>query len=179
MSENKETIKKLESVNRQNKQNDDNAVRKSVVVQRKKELARTVSDLDDMLQGLHAGNDSRIKLYKVEAQEEEVLQGVLEKLQIQVKELLATNPELCTDNQMASLAAKIESTRRAILRIQLGGNTKKESGTIGNQTKGESFLLLSNWQKFKLALILSLPVIMTLTFGFLLIALVLGLIFGV
>ena len=39
MSENKETIKKLESVNRQNKQNDDNAVRKSVVVQRKKELS--------------------------------------------------------------------------------------------------------------------------------------------
>ena len=178
MSEEKELVKKLESVNLQNQRSDDKVVRRGVVAQRKKELARTVSDLDDMLQGLHAKNDFRIKRCKIEAEEEQVLQGILAKLQTQVKELLATNPEECSDNQMAALAAKIESTRRALLRIQLGNNPKEKSGSREHSSKSQTFLLLSSWQKIKLAFVLSLPVIMTLAFGFLLIALVLGLIFG-
>ena len=178
MSENTESVRKLESINRQNQDRDDKVVRKGVVAQRKKELARTVSDLDDMLQGLHAENDFRIKRCKVEAEEEQVLQGVLAELQVQVKELLATNPEACTDNQMASLAARIESTRRAILRIQLGKDSKVKSSQREDLAKDDRFLLLSGWQKFKLALILSLPLVMTLTFGFLLIALVIGIVFG-
>lgn len=179
MSEEKELVRKLETVNRQNQKSDDQVVRRSVVAQRKKELARTVSDLDDMLQGLHAKNDFRIKRCKIEAEEEQVLQGILAKLQTQVKELLATNPEECSDNQMAALAAKIESTRRALLRIQLGHNNPKDkSGSREHASKSEVFLLLSSWQKIKLAFVLSLPVMLTLTFGFLLIALVLGLIFG-
>jgi len=178
MSQEKELIRKLESVNRQNQKNDDKVVRRGVVAKRKKELAHTVSDLDDMLQGLHAKNDFRIKRCKIEAEEEQVLQTVLAKLQTQVKELLATNPEDCSDDQMAALAAKIETTRRAILRIQLTNNPRETGAQGGKVSNQEAFLLLSNWQKMKLSLILSLPIMMTLTLGFLLIAAVIGFIFG-
>ena len=178
MSEKIELVKKLEAVNRQTQKSDDQVVRKGVVAQRKKELARTVSDLDDMLQGLHAKNDFRIKRCQTEAEEEQVLQGILANLQVQVKELLSTNPEECSDDQMASLASKIESTRRALLRIQLGNNPKERFSSIDNKSKVESFLLLSGWQKFKLAFVLSLPVMLVLSLGFCLIALILGVIFG-
>jgi hypothetical protein len=178
MAERKELVKKLEAGNRQQRENDDRVVRKVVVNQRKKELARTVSDLDDMLQGLYAKNDFRLKRCKREADEEERLQGVLAKLQTQVQELLALNPEECSDNQMASLAAKIESTRRAILRIHLGHDRDDARKGSEGVSKGNEFLLLSNWQKFKLALVVSLPLIFVIGLGFLLTAIVIWLVFG-
>jgi hypothetical protein len=178
MAEEKELVRKLEAVNRQKRENDDQVVRKAVVTQRKKELARTVSDLDDMLQGLYAKNDFRLKRCKSEAEEEERLQGVLAKLQEQVKELLALNPEECSDDQMAALAAKIESTRRAILRIHLGHHREDVRTGSDSASKGSEFLLLSNWQKFQLGLVVSLPLIFTVGAGFILIALVIWSVFG-
>lgn len=173
MAKEKNLAKKLEELNRSNIKNDDREVRKVVVADRKKELARTVSDLDDMLQGLHAKNDKRIKACKYEHDQEEKLQEQLTKLQEQVQSLLATNPADCSDNEMASLSARIESARRGILRLQLGDDRSGKTSRGVSSSSEPSFFTLSPWQQLKLSALVLLPITLTLFIGFVLLALIL------
>ncbi len=173
MAQEKKSAKKLEKINRNNIKNDDREVRKIVVADRKKELARTVSDLDDMLQGLHALNDKRIKACKFEHDQEEKLRVQLTKLQEQVKALLATNPADCSDNEMAALSARIESTRRGILRVQLEDDRTGKTSLGAVTEVVPSLLALSPWQQLKLSALLLLPLTITLLIGFTLTALTL------
>ncbi len=118
----------LEEQNRERLKKTEEEVRRNVVEDRKKELGRTLRDLDDMLQKLHAENQKRMKEYQVLYSNESDMRGQLDELQAEIESLLKVDPEKCRTDEMATISSKIEATRRNILRIELGGSKNAQNG---------------------------------------------------
>jgi hypothetical protein len=165
---------KLEEKNRLQLKSTSNKVREKVVGDRKKELSRTLRDLDDMLQKLHATNQKRMREYQVLYSNENDLQKELGNLQKEIEELLKVDPESLPSDQMAGVSSKIEATRRNLLRIEL---TDESVGHIGG---GSPFELpkFTGWQLSKIGFSLFLPLSLTVLIGFGLIAAAIVAIFG-
>lgn len=166
---------KLEEDNRVRLNKTATKVREKVVGDRKKELSRTLRDLDDMLQKLHATNQKRMREYQVLYSNENDLQKQLNDLQSEIEELLKVDPESLPSDQMAKVSSKIESTRRNLLRIEL---TDEKVGDISGGGSSFEFPKFTGWQLFKIGFSLFLPLSLTVLIGFGLIAAALSAIFG-
>lgn len=164
---------KLEQENRERLKQTEAGVRQTVVEDRKKELGRTLRDLDDMLQKLHAENQIRIKEYQVLYTNESDMKTQLGELQKEIEDLLKIDPEMCPADKMADISSKIESTRRNILRIELSGSKGLRSGKVSSSTNSEPNFDLSSlttWQLIKSGLAFLSPLIITIFLAAMLIA---------
>lgn len=172
---------KLEQENRERLKQTEAEVRQTVVEDRKKELGRTLRDLDDMLQKLHAENQMRIKEYQILYTNESDMKAQLDDLQKEIEELLKIDPEKCPTDKMAEISSKIESTRRNILRIELSGAKDSQGGKVASTMDAASIFDLSaltTWQLIKCGLAFSFPLIITIFLAAVLIAGVTFTVFG-
>lgn len=158
---------KLEEDNRVRLNKTATKVREKVVGDRKKELSRTLRDLDDMLQKLYASNQKRMREYQVLYSNENDLQVQLNNLQSEIEELLKIDPESLPGDQMSKVSTKIESTRRNLLRIEL---TDEKVGDVSGRPSSFELPEFTGWQLFKIGFSLFLPVSIIALIGFSLVA---------